>query len=248
MTYSGVFLSTDEGTSYTRINRGIGLPVRAMAIADTTVFAGVSDMDGDDIPWFVPGGLYRYQHWNSTWVECSNGLTATNVSALVPSGKNIFAAIADISRGGLFFSTDHGNTWSKDTTVSAVNFPSLIGVSGNNLFAWNEKGLWRRPLSDLIASVGGISHAVIQQWNLDQNYPNPFNPTTRISYTISSTSRVQIKVFDQLGREIQTMVDEVQYPGSYVASFNGRGLSSGVYFCRIQAGSFAQTKKMILAK
>jgi hypothetical protein len=83
---------------------------------------------------------------------------------------------------------------------------------------------------------------------LDQNYPNPFNPSTTIKYQINELSHVLIIVYDVLGNEVATLVNEEKYAGHYKLEFNATGLQSGVYFYKLQAGNFIQTKKMILMK
>ena len=95
----------------------------------------------------------------------------------------------------------------------------------------------------------------LSNFYLSQNYPNPFNPATKIKYkipfTISEESRnfnVQIKIFDLLGREIKTLVNKEQPPGNYEVELNGTDLPSGIYFYKLKAGNFTQTKKMILLK
>jgi hypothetical protein len=85
-------------------------------------------------------------------------------------------------------------------------------------------------------------------FELEQNYPNPFNPSTKINYSVPQLSQVQIKVFDVLGNEIETLVNEEKPAGTYELTWNAANLPSGVYFYRIQAGSFIDTKKMILLK
>ncbi len=85
-------------------------------------------------------------------------------------------------------------------------------------------------------------------FSLDQNYLNSFNPTTTISYALPTDARVKLAVFDVLGREVETLVNETKSAGVYQAVFNSSRLSSGTYFYRLQAGEFMQTKKMILAK
>ncbi len=89
---------------------------------------------------------------------------------------------------------------------------------------------------------------VPQSFHLFQNYPNPFNPTTKIKYQVSSISQVSLRVFDVLGNEVATLVDEYKSVGNYEVVFNFAGLSSGVYFYRLQAGGFSQTKSMLLIK
>jgi len=92
-------------------------------------------------------------------------------------------------------------------------------------------------------------------FNLSQNYPNPFNPNTKISYTIPNVtlsgvegSRVQLNVYDIIGNEVVTLVDEYKPAGSYEVPFNAKGLSSGVYFYKLQFDSYLETKKMILLR
>ncbi len=81
-----------------------------------------------------------------------------------------------------------------------------------------------------------------------QNYPNPFNPVTMINYQLTVTSTIRIVVFDLLGREIAELVNRKQDAGNYNVKFDAKDLSGGLYFYRLQAGNFAETKKMIFAK
>ena len=87
-------------------------------------------------------------------------------------------------------------------------------------------------------------------FKLYQNYPNPFNPSTVISYRLSVISKVSLKVYDLLGREIAILVNEYQNAGTYNLKLNTQNYSlpSGVYFYRLQTGEFSQTKKMVLMK
>ena len=83
---------------------------------------------------------------------------------------------------------------------------------------------------------------------LSQNYPNPFNPTTSIKFSIPRSSFVSIKVYDILGREIKSLVNEEKSPGVYTVKFDGSTLVSGIYFYRLHAGNYTETKKFILMK
>jgi len=87
-----------------------------------------------------------------------------------------------------------------------------------------------------------------EQYVLFQNYPNPFNPITKIKYKIPELSFITLKVYDVLGSEVATLVNEEKLIGSYEFVFDGSKLSSGIYFYGLQAGSFVETKKMMLLK
>ena len=109
------------------------------------------------------------------------------------------------------------------------------------------------PEPDLLSEVELINPGVVEKYNLEQNYPNPFNPSTEIVFQIVKPGNVKLKVYDLLGREVMTLVDKELNNGSYSVTWFGENnlgeqLSSGVYFYRIEAGDFIQTKKMILLR
>ena len=102
--------------------------------------------------------------------------------------------------------------------------------------------------SQLITQISNSSDNLFQTFKLSQNYPNPFNPRTIINYELPITNYVNIKIFDALGKEVATLVNEKQNPGSYSVEFNGEGLPSGIYFYKLEAGDFTETKRMVLLK
>ncbi|MCL4548190.1 MAG: T9SS type A sorting domain-containing protein [Bacteroidetes bacterium] len=103
------------------------------------------------------------------------------------------------------------------------------------------------PVVDKITGVN-LPKNVPKEFYLSQNYPNPFNPTTTIKFSIPNSQFATLKVYDMLGREVATLVNEEKAPGNYEVKFDGSNLSSGVYFYRMQAGSFSQTKKFVIQK
>jgi hypothetical protein len=108
--------------------------------------------------------------------------------------------------------------------------------------------LWDKGNFDFVTSMENINSQKVSDYDLSQNYPNPFNPTTQIKFSVPRESQVTLKVYDILGNEIATLVNEKRPQGYYEVEFSAAGLSSGVYLYRLQAGSFIQTKKMILLK
>ena len=115
------------------------------------------------------------------------------------------------------------------------------------------------PTDDLITGINSLTNYIPSRFKLEQNYPNPFNPTTKIKYTIPDVGTsfpsasggmkfVKINVYDILGNKITTLVNEEKPAGNYEVEFNGSNFSSGIYFYRMQAGAFTDTKKFILMK
>ncbi len=135
--------------------------------------------------------------------------------------------------------------------ISWLGSRTIYSLALNNtyIFAVTEEGIWRFRFPGLEAITGVESSQKIPAgFVLEQNYPNPFNPATTIRYNIPKAADVTLKVYDILGNVVQTLVNKEQQPGSYIVQFaaGSRRLSSGVYFYRLQAGSFLRTKKMIL--
>ena len=109
---------------------------------------------------------------------------------------------------------------------------------------------------NIVVGIENVAVEVPSSFSLSQNYPNPFNPTTAISYQLSAVSFVTLKVFDVLGREVSTLVDDVQRAGTHIARWDASVMPSGMYFCRLsarpvdnrQAAVFMDVKKMVLTK
>jgi len=101
--------------------------------------------------------------------------------------------------------------------------------------------------------VEEISKSIPSSFALEQNYPNPFNPTTRIQYRLQAVSDVELTIYNQLGQKVRTLVKELQPSGAYQIEWNGQDnmgklVVSGVYLYRLKAGSYVQTRKMVLVQ
>ncbi|KAA3617029.1 MAG: T9SS C-terminal target domain-containing protein [Calditrichaeota bacterium] len=135
------------------------------------------------------------------------------------------------------------------------NGAKIIYISGRpywydyNDLSSNIEYMLQHFLGESPVGIDGTeTPAVIEKYELSQNYPNPFNPATTIKYALKNAGPVKLVVYDLLGREVKTLVDEKQKSGRYEVVFNAKDLSTGLYFFRIKAGSFEETKKMVLIK
>jgi hypothetical protein len=263
-TYHGVFRSTNNGTSWTRAGSELeDIDVSTLVVNGTSLFAGT--LNNSFSFGLVDGGAYGMGE--GVWLTTNNGISWQNGYdesvtrldihdlALVSNGAggiNIFAGTS----GGVFLSHNNGKSWTPastgltDTTVwSKYTNVWSLSVSGTNLFAGTEHGVWRRPLSEMITTDVEEYHASLPEgYSLEQNYPNPFNPSTRIEFSIPRAEYVTLKVYDVLGREVAVLANSALTPGNYKVIFNRNDLASGVYFYRIQAGEFVQTKKLVLQR
>jgi hypothetical protein len=102
--------------------------------------------------------------------------------------------------------------------------------------------------NDFVTDVKETIISIPTEFLLSQNYPNPFNSSCAIKYSIPKSSQVTIKIFNTIGQELATLVNEEKPIGTYEVNWNAANLPSGVYFYRIQAGSFTETKKMMVLK
>jgi len=229
----GVFRSTNNGTSWTPANNGLtNTTVLALAISGTNLFAGTGSR------------VFISTNNGTSWSPANSGMTYYVVYSLVVYGTNLFAGTI----GGVFLSTNNGTSWTEANT-GLTNTPVALVVSGNYLFTGTDSNrVWRRPLSEMVTDIEDQSNAIPSQYVLKQNYPNPFNPSTKIKYSVPQSSNVIIKVFDILGNEIETLVNEEKPVGTYEITWYAANLPSGVYFYTINAGSFIETRKMILIK
>ncbi|HVO73802.1 MAG TPA: T9SS type A sorting domain-containing protein [Ignavibacteriaceae bacterium] len=166
------------------------------------------------------------------------------MKSLISIGRNLFAGTYN---GGIFNSTNNGMSWIPINEGLSTKRINPLAINNEYLFASVElNGVYKRYLSE-ITDIDE-ENIIPSKFLLEQNYLNPFNPSTIITFSLPSKSFVTLKVFDFLGKEVATIVSEELSAGSHNREWNAGNLSSGVYFYRIQAGSFIETKKLILMK
>ena len=156
--------------------------------------------------------------------------------------------------GGIKRSIDNGLTWNSMTTCGVINLNHFDFIKIGTMiygYAVSRDG-YVIKLIDSVLKVTGTNHNnsnIPKEFKLGQNYPNPFNPTTIISFSLPKNESVSLKIFDALGREIETLVNDYLKAGKYNYSWNSARFASGVYFYKLTAGNdFIDTKKMILEK
>ena len=147
-------------------------------------------------------------------------------------------------------SLDKGLTWTDISSGLGGHGGGILIPEKGYILAHQGSNIYKLNISYSVLT--GISEntvsSIASDYSLAQNYPNPFNPSTKISYSIPQSGNVSITIFNELGKEVITLVNGFKNAGSYEINFNASDLSSGIYFYRIQSGNYADTKKMLLVK
>jgi hypothetical protein len=151
------------------------------------------------------------------------------------------------NNGTIRNTTNGGANWVSQTSGTTNNLWSVFFVGYTVGFAVGENGTIRKTTTG-ITGINPVSNNIPDNYKLLQNYPNPFNPSTNISFQLPKNSMTKISVYDILGNEVISLVNEQLIAGTYEISFDASKLPSGVYFCAMQAEGFSETKRMILSK
>jgi Secretion system C-terminal sorting domain len=236
-TVAGVYSSADNGANWTPIGLTSEF-VNCFAISGTKVFAGCEG-----------GKVYLTSNNGGNWTLVNSGLPNNQISALAIIGSNLFAAMDSSSPfWGVYYSSNNGTNWiPKNDGFSQVPPTQSFLITSNYIFVGSGQQIWRRNISEFIG-IKQISELVPSKYSLSQNYPNPFNPTTVIRFQLSVVGLTTLKVYDIMGREVQTLVNERLQPGTYETKFDGSQLTSGVYFYKLTSGDYTETKKLTLIK
>ena len=202
--------------------------------------------------------IFRTTDGGTNWIPCNDiPISAFNTVRFVSETTGWVVGGYQIS--GQFSSTiikttDGGNSWISQDCPTTQELSNLFFINGST--GWSVgNGIFKTTNGGVIASVKdekGLRNNIPDQIKLFQNYPNPFNPTTTIEYQIplnvGTQNFVSLRVYDLLGREVETLVNEQKPAGRYTQQWNAERLSSGIYFYRLRTGVFSETKKMILLR
>jgi hypothetical protein len=173
-------------------------------------------------------------------------------------GGNFFQTVClDVYIDTIFGFVTNFKDYQDESDIPAVTYTMGKGLGFIASYAW-ELAFWSTSLK--YAKINGVEYGTQitaiedkrsdqpEDYILYQNYPNPFNPSTNIDYVLPRPDFVTLKVYDVLGNEIKTFVNEEKNSGRYNVSFNGNGLASGIYFYVLRVGNFVQSRKMLLLK
>jgi photosystem II stability/assembly factor-like uncharacterized protein len=234
---TGAYRSTNYGGSWDQAN--VGLPaipnLNAIFSNGKNLFAGVFN-----------GGLYLSTDKGGTWNPGNNGLPNSMEWHCATTGTTIFLGTYGT---GVYASNNDGANWTDVNSTLPNKFVRSIAVIGSYVFIGLYEGtVYRRPLSQMITSVNSLDKDVPLSYGLAQNYPNPFNPSTTIQFSIPKSGVVTLKVYNALGQEVSELISRDMDAGTYTSEWNASGCASGVYYYRLEAGSFVATRKVVLVK
>ena len=225
----GVYRSTDGGANWSKMPT-VTNAQSVVVLSNSSVLAAGS------------GGVFKSTNQGNTWSNV--GLSKYLVFSLVKNGEgHIFAGVYQ----NVFRSTDNGASWSQFGDIIPSDYVQALAISPDgHLVAGTVGGSIFRS-SGVVTWADRSELETAGAFSLVQNYPNPFNPSTIISYSLPKTASVSLRIFNALGQEVAMLVNEQKPPGYYQVQWNAN-VPSGVYFYRLQAGEFVETKKMMLIK
>lgn len=232
----GIHRSTDDGLNWSQTTLSLG------DVLDLAVHPGNNVYTASNF------GVYKSTNnglnWNSVgFTGVFRAITVTTDGDIYLAGEHNFVT-------GVYKSTDEGNTWSELNSGLVLKKDSVISkfaISREGyIYACASSGKVFRSAQP-VAGVPAYDE-LPERHSLAQNYPNPFNPTTMVSFVICHASLVSLKIVDVMGREVAVLVNENKQPGEYNIRWDAEGMPSGVYLCRLIAGDFMQTNKMILIR
>ncbi len=210
-----------------------------------------------------PGGLFKSTNGGESWIRIDSTLKQldqwmriTSILTDMEKPGRIYIAMGEYGQpytpsyasGGLFLTEDYGISWRR-IYDGAVFSLYKDDQQTRNVFVNTKFGLLKfLDTLTVITSVDFSNDEIPNRYFLYQNYPNPFNPSTNIQFNVSSRQFVTLKIYDILGREITTLINEYKEAGTHSIQFNAEELPGGVYFYRLISDYYSETKKMILLR
>lgn len=190
------------------------------------------------------GNVIKTTNLGTSWDTYNTGVT-TPLYTIDQIGTELWTAGA---KGNVRYSSNNGGNWTGQNTGTSFTLRSIFMIDNLNGWVVGDNGVILATDNGGWVGVQNISSEIPDGFSLQQNYPNPFNPSTKIKFAIPVSSFVKLAVYDMLGREVSSLVNEQLNAGTYEYEFEAAGLNSGIYFYKISTESFSDVKKMILIK
>lgn len=191
-------------------------------------------------------GVYRSVNGGSTFTPSNNGLTTLRTTAMVANAEDHL--FVGIDSAGVYRSFDNGNTWVQiNSGMTDLTISSLVISPNGYFFAGTKSGVIYRSKQPTTA-VERFGFELPESFSLGQNYPNPFNPSTTIEFSLPRSSYTTLKIFNLLGEEVAILVSQEILAGTHKVAWDATNIPSGIYFYRLQAGKFTETKKLIMLR
>jgi hypothetical protein len=198
----------------------------------------------------VDHGVLRSVDGGYKWNKISTGLDSAGLNTLILNSKTTNEMFLK-NNDGIFHSLNGGEEWSLlfGNPFSDINYGITFDTSGSGRFLIGSSRMPGIYTVDFVTSVERKNYEKQPRTiQLYQNYPNPFNPSTMITFQLPKLSFVSLKVYDVLGREVAQILTDILSAGNYSYQWKPIGLSSGIYFYRMQAGNFVSTKRLNFIK
>ena len=192
--------------------------------------------------------LLKTTNGGTNWVNISGSLSPYITKSIFFLPENHSIGFTSLTTGKIKRTTDAGASWNSQVSGTQENLNCIYMIDSLNGFICGNHGIILKTTTGGLVPVKHDIRNVPQNYALKQNYPNPFNPSTVIEFDIPHASNVTLKVYDMVGREVATLLNENMIAGKYTTTWDAGNFSSGTYFCRITAGDFIDTKKMVLVK
>jgi len=242
-----VWSSSDSGKVWSPHGIGPDLFLDFIFLDSTNIIALTAELEG-----LYPTALLKYNLLDNTWdyIDTPEYVYVTGLSLRTPA--EIWGAIGRNS-SSFILSKNSGDTWELVNTKDSLLVVNVDFADSLHGIAVSNSGYILRYIPDKPVSVEYIESEIPEKFILNQNYPNPFNPSTKISWQLPISDWQTLKVYDILGNEIATLIDEYKSAGIYEVEFNLEtgnipSLASGIYFYQLKTGDKFDTKKMILLR
>jgi photosystem II stability/assembly factor-like uncharacterized protein len=230
-----LYITNNGGSNWASTNTAVDNNLKGVKFVDSQ--SGYIVGDNGLILKSINGGL--------NWTVLNSNTEHNLLSISIP----VHGAIYICGQSGIIIkSTNFGNTWTNTNSGTGNLLKTLFFINESTGYCGGDNGIILKTTTGGVIGIEPISTEIPVDYSLYQNYPNPFNPTTNIKFSIPKAAFVTLAVYDMLGREIQTLVNENLSPATYEVKWDAAKFSSGIYFYKLLTSDFSLVKKMSVIK